>query len=727
MKKTLILSLLTALAALNSVATAQIAANPPVTTTHEYDAEGQVTRQINGLNQSDRYQWDRLGNLTTQTDGANAATLITRDRRGNPISITAPNGASTTYVYDGFDRILSETSPDRGTTTYTYTPGGKLLTRLDSRGYKTDYTYDAGGRLAEETWRRPNGLLHNQILYGWDKPLNAENTVTYGLGRLVQINTFRNEAPFWGRSAIIYDYFPDGQIQRQRVSLDANRIVKNFTTEWQQNPATGQTTGLTYPSGAVLQYTYNAHGKLTDLIWDRVPVAANIEYEPFGPPNAWTLANGIDSIRATNTAGQIVAYTLGNDTVELIHDGAGRITTLKDNRATRLHNYDAAGRLTGYTTPATTLTYTYDANGNRTGQTLNGIYTPYTYAPNTNRLTHIDAQQLTWNAAGNLISDGQFQYTYDGTGRLQKVMPGNIQYEHNGLGQRYYKRNASTARYFNYDLGGRLIGEYNATTGAPIAEYAWLGNTPVAMKVYNGATSQLYVIETDHQGTPRRVSDTSNRVRWTWGYGPFGDTPPNTNPEGLGEFEFNLRFPGQYYDAETDLFYNYFRDYDPRRGRYIQSDPIGLQGGMNTYAYVSGNPLSYTDPTGQAIPVAVAACAANPACASLAIVTAGVLVNAINNTIDALKPPSWGDTIIPGNTESDGGPMSTPEPVDMAKGGKQNKDNEWSREARLEPDPCAWLRQQYDAAKNSVIREKIKTAQKALGCRKNSTTNEDCS
>lgn len=80
---------------------------------------------------------------------------------------------------------------------------------------------------------------------------------------------------------------------------------------------------------------------------------------------------------------------------------------------------------------------------------------------------------------------------------------------------------------------------------------------------------------------------------------PFGDTPPDENPSGLGVFEFDLGFPGQRRDRETGLWYNYLRDcYDPATGRYCQSDPIGLIGGLNGYTYVANRPLTYVDPTG---------------------------------------------------------------------------------------------------------------------------------
>ena len=100
------------------------------------------------------------------------------------------------------------------------------------------------------------------------------------------------------------------------------------------------------------------------------------------------------------------------------------------------------------------------------------------------------------------------------------------------------------------------------------------------------ASAGLYYIHADHLNTPRVVTDSQQRVVWRWeNQEPFGNSLPEENPSGLGAFEFPLRFPGQYLDKETGLFYNYFRDYDPQTGRYVQSDPIGLAGGINPYAY----------------------------------------------------------------------------------------------------------------------------------------------
>ncbi len=104
----------------------------------------------------------------------------------------------------------------------------------------------------------------------------------------------------------------------------------------------------------------------------------------------------------------------------------------------------------------------------------------------------------------------------------------------------------------------------------------------------------LFYIHTNHLGTPQILTDEAQHVVWAADYQPFGEAALAKD-----SVTFNLRFPGQYFDSETGLHYNYFRDYDPSLGRFIQSDPIGLAGGINTYAYVDNNPLSFSDPFGE--------------------------------------------------------------------------------------------------------------------------------
>jgi RHS repeat-associated protein len=108
----------------------------------------------------------------------------------------------------------------------------------------------------------------------------------------------------------------------------------------------------------------------------------------------------------------------------------------------------------------------------------------------------------------------------------------------------------------------------------------------------------LYVFA-DHLGTPRQVINANKQVRWQWdNTEPFGANPANQNPANLGVFAYNLRFPGQYFDVETGSHYNMFRDFNPQTGRYIESDPIGLSGGLNTFGYVRNNPTNRIDPLG---------------------------------------------------------------------------------------------------------------------------------
>jgi RHS repeat-associated protein len=162
---------------------------------------------------------------------------------------------------------------------------------------------------------------------------------------------------------------------------------------------------------------------------------------------------------------------------------------------------------------------------------------------------------------------------------------------YNALGQRVLKAGATQRIYYVYDEEGRTIGEYGQQYVGTV-ETVYLGNLPIAVLT----PSLNFYVFADHIGTPLVLATPEGQIAWDWRYhDPFGNNAPN-NSTLLTAYDH--RFPGQIADSETGLFYNYFRDYDPQLGRYIESDPIGLDGGINTYAYVRGNPISRLDSFG---------------------------------------------------------------------------------------------------------------------------------
>jgi RHS repeat-associated protein len=205
-------------------------------------------------------------------------------------------------------------------------------------------------------------------------------------------------------------------------------------------------------------------------------------------------------------------------------------------------------------------------------------------------LNDVEARHAPGNSSPFLVRRGRRACGWQRRGN-RLTQTGTMVLAYNHAGRMKSGRLASTSTNTTY--------LYNAL-GQLVQETLWLGDIPVAtLRPKSGGGVDLFYVHSDHLNTPRKVTRPSdNQLRWRWDPDPFGTSAPNQNPQGLGTFVYHLRLPGQYFDTETALHYNYFRDYDPQTGRYLESDPIGLTGGINTYGYVGNDPVNSFDTDG---------------------------------------------------------------------------------------------------------------------------------
>ncbi|TFY96150.1 RHS repeat domain-containing protein [Ramlibacter humi] len=361
------------------------------------------------------------------------------------------------------------------------------------------------------------------------------------------------------------------------------------------------------------------HGSQVGLLQSHANLLSQITYNADGQVQDWQWSDGTARTITYDDAGRIAGYSLGNPAGtgnkagvvrQLQRDAAGRITGYTHSNSAGSVNaldqsfgYDSLDRLVTATWATGSIGYSYDANGNRTAKTVGGTTYANSVDSQSNKLlsvTHASGTSIvSHDAAGNVTGDGTSTYTYSGRGRMATASPGSLTFAYDWLGQRVRKQSTGaspTSTYYVYDEAGRLTGEYDAS-GTPVYETIYLGGTPVGV-MKQGAAYNVYADQID---TPRMVTAQDQTIVWRWDAAEaFGATAPNQNPSAAGTFTFNQRFPGQVFDSETGLNQNWNRDYRAAWGRYVQSDPIGLVGGINTFAYVDGNPLSFIDPLGLA-------------------------------------------------------------------------------------------------------------------------------
>ena len=523
-----------------------------------YDAIGNLLTTLDALGRASSQQYDARNRLVQVTDAANGVTGYAYDGLDRLLRVTDPRGLVTQYTYNGFGDLAQLSSPDTGVSQYTYDDSGNLRTKVDARGQLTTLSYDALNRIASKA--SANGPL---LAYTYDQG-------AFAVGRLSTLSD--------GASATQWTYDAFGRAVAKTQSLHGRSLTVAYGYA-----AGGKVNRIVYPSGRVITYGYDSAGRAVSISVDGANLLSGATYEPFGTANGWLWSNGTRHQRVYDKDGRVTAIAFPGEAADQQSFG-----------------YDLLDRLTSAVLAGggINLAYSYDATGNRALELRNGAASQYTMAGASNRLQRMGGattRSMSYSASGSLTSDRGMTFNYDGRERL--VSAGSTTYFVSGLDQRIEKsgpgaNTASGLRQFFYDERGRLLGEYDGGNGAPIAEHIYLGDWPVGLMQGGAAT---YYVHPDQLGAPRVVTRAAdNQTMWAWQREPFG----SGSVQVIGGFEYNLRFPGQYYDAETGLHYNYFRDYDPSIGRYVESDPIGLEGGMNTYGYVGGRPLVRIDVLG---------------------------------------------------------------------------------------------------------------------------------
>jgi len=578
----------------------QMTAPNGAVTQYAYDSFGQLLQENSPDRGVSTFTYSTAGVPLTRTDARGVTANLTFDALNRPTQISYSGGPSTNgHVASWLQSLGSSILSDNVSFTYDQGTGctlgvGRLCSRQDQSGTER-FGYDAFGNIIQQVDVQLGSTYSTG--YSYDN-VNRLTQMSYPDGRVV-------------------NYSRDALERINAVQADVNHAASSIASALQ----------------------YRADSTLAEM----------------------TFGNGITETRGYDPVGRLVSQLVGAvDTRAYSYNAVGDMIAKQTSAEMDQFTYDALDRLTGEgrTQGSTTHSnsFSYDANDNRLTEIRDGTSTNFGYAPSSNRLVQMGAAALTLDSAGNTTADmgGARKFYYSAANHLQWISQNGSPiagYLYNGFGQRTGKltvqggkreggdeadgergRREGSGRevitLYHYDIFGRLIGE-TTTQGQPSRDTVWAGSAPIAQidhwvpigsmaqKAHcskrsddeggdhhgghcsvgsDGKIDWVSYLHTDGLGTPRVATDVSQNVVWRDDGEAFGETAPTQT--GAYPIIVNLRNPGQYFDQETGLFYNVARYYNPNTGRYITSDPIGLAGGVNTYSYVGGNPVSNVDPLG---------------------------------------------------------------------------------------------------------------------------------
>ncbi len=632
-------------------------------TRYEYDGFGNpisIFSPDTGITQN---EFDTAGNRTATTDARGVRVEYRYDELGRLTGISYPDSSKdVSFVYDnglnGKGRLTGMVD-EAGTASYEYDSRGNLLSEnrwINGKQYLTKYEYDSVGRLVGLEY--PSGKIISFSLGDTGRVTGIQNG-TNPLVSQVQYEPLGPVSSFTYGNGLAYSAIFN--MDQELVSLESGGM--NLDLEYGPAGSVLRINGQSFTYDALYRletssgdnglqaYEYDAND---NRVWHQdVLESSSYTYEPgsnrLEAAGGWTFTHDDSGNRTSriDRSGNGRLYRFGDNnrmTEATDRDASG------ENPAGRFL-YDGKGRRIVKILPDSETHFIYDLSGQLIGEYAVGgreEFREYVYleglpvailATSAVEVSLPGAELILDNGDQGTAAIGSWRSKTGretfGTDFLFAAKSSNTSYRWTATppGDRYRvyawwvsRKNQSgnvdyTVRHGSGQLdtvtrsqkvgGGRwqLLGSYTREDGQDYVEVSSRENRFTADAIRWVAMSEpivqvnetIHYIHFDHLGTPRRVTDGQQSVIWSWDSTPFGNTSPDEDPDGDSDpFVLNLRFPGQYHDSETGLHYNFFRTYDPGTGRYLESDPIGLGGGLNPYSYVGGNPLSGIDPLGLA-------------------------------------------------------------------------------------------------------------------------------
>lgn len=585
-----------------------------------------------------RFGYDIEGNLTTVVDALGQSHLFRYGAFDNLLEATDPLGASVHYHYNGEAEFAGVTNSHGQRWTYSFDTSGRLSEEKHYDGRRYQYAYDLAGQLSER--RAPDG---SQLRYAYDtvgriceiSALRADGspegvtTLRYDLtGRLLQAA---------GPDAVVeYEWSPAGQLLTERVN--GREIASGYDAAGRRTAVVGQLSalGLSWHNGRLATLSIGSHQPLSFSHNAQGLEQQRSNGQGFALHHEWSATGLLTRQTLAIDGGEV------NDVLErrYQYDALDRLTGIQDSHwGIQQFRLNGSGQITAERRLAAqskqTRLFGYDSEQNLCELST---LTPDGVAQ--------DAQQARYDVAGRVIRRGDGQYEYDACGRLvvkrrtpAGFRPQETRYEwdaHDRL-TRIHLPDGARWRY-RYDCFGRRVskareGSLPSLQSVAKVEYQWDGDQLVGQQQYladgNAArevqwvyepgsfrplaqveglagNTQLHYIVTDLTGTARELCSEEGDIHWRGEQQLWGQYRQARMPIALRRFigdaandetGCDLRYQGQLYDAESGLYYNRHRYYDPETGQYISSDPIGLGGGLRPQGYVH-NPVEWVDPFG---------------------------------------------------------------------------------------------------------------------------------